>query len=145
MIKLGNFSHSVSCVSAPTLVKRRLIDVPHRSTSFCSDTNSKDLQEKAKVVHYGKSKHGRLPEAITVLVGGTDFLSKPVVAFVRLANSQKLGNMTEIPLPVKFLFIMLGPKHCPFDYHEVGRAVATLMNDKVTNYHFTNTLSVVLI
>ena len=82
-------------------------------------------------MHHGKQKSGRLPEAITVLVGGTDFLTKPVVVFVRLAHSQKLGNMTEVPLPVKFLFIMLGPHICPFNYHEVGRAVATLMNNKV--------------
>ena len=114
-------------------MKRRLINLPYRSASFDSDTISKHLQEKGKVVHYSNSNRKKLPEAITVLVGGTDFLSKPVVAFVRLANSQKLGNMTEVPLPVKFLFIMLGPKHCPFDYHEVGRAVATLMNDQVTS------------
>ena len=118
-------------MSAPTLVKKRLIDLPYRSASFGSDTIAKHLQEKEKNVHYSKQKSGKLPEAITVLVGGTDFLTKPVVAFVRLAHSQKLGNMTEVPLPVKFLFIMLGPHNCPFDYHEVGRAVATLMNNKV--------------
>ena len=95
-------------------------------------------QLKEKIVHHGKQKRGKSPEAITVLVGGTDFLTKEVVAFVRLANSQKLGNMTEVPLPVKFLFIMLGPQSCPYDYHEVGRAMATLMNNKVciiTNYN----------
>ena len=113
-------------------MKRRLINLPYRSASFGSDTISKHLQEKAKIVRYSNNSNKKLPEAITVLVGGTDFLSKPVVAFVRLANSQQLGNMTEVPLPLKFLFIMLGPKHYPFDYHEVGRAVATLMNDKVT-------------
>ena len=110
-------------------MKRKLIDIPYRSASFGSDTIAKQLQEKGKTVHYKKS--GKLSEAITVLVGGTDFLSKPVVSFVRLAHSQKLGNITEVPLPVKFLFIMLGPHNCPFDYHEVGRAVATLMNNKV--------------
>lgn len=118
-------------MSAPTLVRRKLVDLPSRSASHGSNTIVKHLQEKIKSPHHGKQKVGKLPEAITVLVGATDFLNKPVVAFVRLARSQRLGDMTEVPLPVKFLFIMLGPHDCPFDYHEVGRAVATLMNNKV--------------
>jgi len=132
---LHNLSHP--SVSAPTLVKRKLIDLPYRSASFNSDTiTTKHLQEKAivKIAQPSKREIGKLlsrAEAITVLVGATDFLTKPVVAFVRLAHSQTLGNMTEVPLPVKFLFIMLGPQNCPFNYHEVGRAVATLMNNKV--------------
>ena len=121
-------------MSAPTLLKRKVINLPDRSASFSSDTVAKNLQEKIKTAQQNRQTAGKLPEAITVLVGATDFLSKPIVAFVRLAYSQKLGNMTEVPLPVKFLFIMLGPRNCPFDYHEVGRAVATLMNNKVPNY-----------
>ena len=118
-------------MSAPSLVKRKLTNLPYRSASLGSDTIATQL--KKKIVHRSKQKRGKFPEAITVLVGGTDFLTKQVVAFVRLANSQRLGNMTEVPLPVKFLFIMLGPQSCPYDYHEVGRAMATLMNNKVCN------------
>lgn len=117
-------------VSAPALVKTKLIHRPRRSGSLGSETISRQLQQKT-IIKFTQPNKQDIPEAITVLVGPTDFLSKPVVAFVRLANSQRLGNMTEIPLPVKFLFIMLGPFNCPFDYHEVGRAVATLMNNKV--------------
>lgn len=125
---------SYASVSAPTLVKKKLVDLPYKSASFAS--NTKCLHENAvvKIVQPSKREIGKLlsrAEAITVLVGATDFLTKPVVAFVRLAHSQKLRNMTEVPLPVKFLFIMLGPQNCPFNYHEVGRAVATLMNNKV--------------
>ena len=110
-------------------MKKKLIEVASRSASFGSDAVSRNLQKRGKIAC---SISGKLSQAIAVLVGGTDFLSKPVVAFVRLAHSQELGNMTEVPLPVKFLFIMLGPqKSSQFNYHEVGRAVATLMNNKV--------------
>lgn len=104
------------------------MNLPDRSASFASDTTAKHLQEEVEMAQQNKQNAS---EAITVLVGATDFLTKPLVAFVRLAHSQKLGNMTEVPLPVKFMFIMLGPQTSPFDYHEVGRAVATLMNNKV--------------
>eukprot|EP00105_Crassostrea_gigas_P004976 XP_011418394.2 PREDICTED: anion exchange protein 2-like isoform X3 [Crassostrea gigas] len=70
-------------------------------------------------------------EALTVLVGCVDYLEKPAMAFVRLAEGQVLDNLTEVPLPVRFLFILLGPENA-MDYHEVGRSISTLM----ANQHF---------
>ncbi|CAI7999405.1 Electrogenic sodium bicarbonate cotransporter 4 [Geodia barretti] len=69
-------------------------------------------------------------ESLTVLVGGVKFLSEPIVAFVRLAQSHLLGDLTEVPVPVRFIYFLLGPQDCDLDYHEVGRAMATLMSDK---------------
>ena len=120
-------------MSEPALALRKVINLPDKSASFGSDGSTKPLQGK-KIFYHSKREIGKLlarAEAIAVLVGATDFLSKPVVAFVRLHHSQELGNMMEVPLPVKFIFIMLGPPNCSYDYHEVGRAVATLMNNKV--------------
>lgn len=45
-----------------------------------------------------------------------------------------MPNITEVPIPVRFLFILLGPKVSDLDYHEVGRSIATLMS----NRHFHN-------
>ncbi|XP_062574718.1 anion exchange protein 3-like isoform X2 [Saccostrea cucullata] len=70
-------------------------------------------------------------EALTVLVGCVDYLAKPAMAFVRLAEGQVLDNLTEVPLPVRFLFVLLGPENA-MDYHEVGRSISTLM----ANQHF---------
>jgi hypothetical protein len=70
-------------------------------------------------------------EASNVLVGEVDFLSHPIIAFVRLANSQVLGDITEIPIPTRFLFILLGPKGNQERFHEIGRSIATLMSDEV--------------
>ena len=66
-----------------------------------------------------------------MLVGEVDFLSHPIIAFVRLATSQVLGDLTEIPIPTRFLFILLGPKGNQERFHEIGRSIATLMSDEV--------------
>ena len=70
-------------------------------------------------------------EASNVLIGELDFLKKPVTAFVRLENATILGDLTEVPVPTRFIFIMLGPPGSPGRYHEVGRAIGTLMSDEV--------------
>ncbi|KAL2296274.1 hypothetical protein Nmel_018574 [Mimus melanotis] len=68
-------------------------------------------------------------EASNVLVGEVEFLEKPFVAFVRLLQATMLGGMTEVPVPTRFLFILLGPAGKAKSYNEIGRAIATLMVD----------------
>ncbi|XP_055317882.1 anion exchange protein 3 isoform X2 [Sitodiplosis mosellana] len=68
-------------------------------------------------------------EATTVLVGSVDFLGQPTGAFVRLAEAIHIPGITEIPIPVRFIFILMGPKLIDIDYHEVGRSIATLMSN----------------
>uniref|UniRef100_A0AAR2JEC3 Anion exchange protein n=1 Tax=Pygocentrus nattereri TaxID=42514 RepID=A0AAR2JEC3_PYGNA len=70
-------------------------------------------------------------EASNVLVGEVDFLDSPFVAFVRLQQAVMLGGLTEVPVPTRFLFVLLGPKGNARSYHEIGRAIATLMSDEV--------------
>ena len=69
-------------------------------------------------------------EASNVLVGQVDFLQGPLIAFVRLANSF-IADLTEVPIPTRFLFILLGPKGEEERYHEIGRSISTLMADPV--------------
>lgn len=70
-------------------------------------------------------------KASNVLVGEMDIIKKPVTAFVRLENASLLGDLTEVPVPSKFIFLMLGPPGTPGRYMEVGRAIGTLMSDEV--------------
>lgn len=49
-------------------------------------------------------------EVSNVFVGEVDFLEKPVSAFVRLATPSVLGDFTEVVLPTRFVFVLLGPK-----------------------------------
>lgn len=60
------------------------------------------------------------------------FLEQPAAAFVRLSEAVLLESVLEVPVPVRFLFVMLGPRHTSTDYHELGRSIATLMSDKVS-------------
>uniref|UniRef100_A0A3B5MJW3 Anion exchange protein n=1 Tax=Xiphophorus couchianus TaxID=32473 RepID=A0A3B5MJW3_9TELE len=70
-------------------------------------------------------------EASNVLVGEVDFLETPFVAFVRLQQAVMLGALTEVPVPTRFMFVLLGPKGKSKSYREIGRAIATLMSDEV--------------
>jgi hypothetical protein len=86
-------------------------------------------------------------ECAEVLVASIRHLTRPVMAFVRLSEGQLLSknedlcrrsfspsrlcsdNMTEVPLPVKFLFLLIGP--AMEEYFEVGRCLSTLFSTPV--------------
>ncbi|XP_068130994.1 electrogenic sodium bicarbonate cotransporter 4 isoform X3 [Hyperolius riggenbachi] len=102
----------------------RLRHAQSRSMNDITDTPSSD-QLRNKFM----KKLPRDAEASNVLVGEVDFLDKPFVAFVRLVQSIMLGGVTEVPVPTRFLFILLGPMGKVKSYIEIGRAIATLMVD----------------
>uniref|UniRef100_A0A8C6UBQ1 Anion exchange protein n=1 Tax=Neogobius melanostomus TaxID=47308 RepID=A0A8C6UBQ1_9GOBI len=89
-------------------------------------------------MHRSKSKHElklleKIPEnaeATVVLVGSVDFLEQPTMAFVRLQEAVLLESVLEVPVPVRFLFVLLGPPTTSMDYHQIGRSISTLMSDK---------------
>lgn len=53
------------------------------------------------------------------------------MAFVRLQEAVELESVLEVPVPVRFLFVLLGPPTTSMDYHQIGRSISTLMSDKV--------------
>lgn len=63
--------------------------------------------------------------------GVVENLQKPVVAFARLRDSVVMEGVLEAPIPVRFVFFLVGPSHSGMDYHECGRAMAALMADWV--------------
>ncbi|KAK5861462.1 hypothetical protein PBY51_022857 [Eleginops maclovinus] len=69
-------------------------------------------------------------EAVIVLVGSAEFLEQPAMAFVRLNEAVLLESVLEVPVPVRFIFVLLGPSQANVDYHEIGRSFSTLMSDK---------------
>lgn len=70
-------------------------------------------------------------EASNVLVGEVDFLESPIIAFIRLSPAVLLTGLTEVPVPTRFLFLLLGPFGKGGQYHEIGRSIATLMTDEI--------------
>ncbi|XP_037663035.1 electrogenic sodium bicarbonate cotransporter 4 [Choloepus didactylus] len=102
----------------------RLCHAQSRSMNDISRTPNTD-QRKNKFM----KKIPKHSEASNVLVGEVDFLDQPFIAFVRLIQSAMLGGVTEVPVPTRFLFILLGPSGRAKSYSEIGRAIATLMVD----------------
>ncbi|KAK0426363.1 hypothetical protein QR680_009669 [Steinernema hermaphroditum] len=70
-------------------------------------------------------------EASNVLIGEVDFLAHHITAFIRLKSASILGDLTEVPVPTRFLFFLLGPTGHSAQYREIGRAIATLMSDEI--------------
>ncbi|XP_072368358.1 electrogenic sodium bicarbonate cotransporter 1-like [Scyliorhinus torazame] len=114
---------SVSCAN-----KSAPLDY-NTTADFTNDVSVNPLQEQLNNKFKKQIPEGA--EATNVLVGEVDFLDKPFVAFVRLKEATILGALTEIPLPTRFLFILLGPKAKAMAYHQIGRAVATLLTDEL--------------
>ncbi|XP_029978844.1 anion exchange protein 2b isoform X3 [Sphaeramia orbicularis] len=106
------------------------------------DMDKNEVQQKepnlGPGMHRSKSKHElklleKIPEnaeATVVLVGSVDFLEQPTMAFVRLQEAVELESVLEVPVPVRFLFVLLGPPTTSMDYHQIGRSISTLMSDK---------------
>ncbi|XP_036385541.1 electrogenic sodium bicarbonate cotransporter 1-like isoform X2 [Megalops cyprinoides] len=116
-------SSSMEWLSSPTTT--------HRNLTSNSLNDFSDKPEKDQLKNKFMKKLPRDAEASNVLVGEVDFLDSPFVAFVRLQQAVMLGALTEVPVPTRFLFILLGPKGKAKSYHEIGRAIATLMSDEV--------------
>ncbi|KAG7269564.1 hypothetical protein CRUP_029833 [Coryphaenoides rupestris] len=103
-----------------------------------NDAQFSQMKESLGTMHRSKSKHElklleKIPEnaeATVVLVGSVDFLEQPTMAFVRLQEAVELDSVLEVPVPVRFLFVLLGPPSTNMDYHQIGRSISTLMSDK---------------
>ncbi|XP_051925112.1 solute carrier family 4 member 4a isoform X3 [Hippocampus zosterae] len=102
-----------------------------RNLTSSSLNDISDKPEKDQLKNKFMKKLPRDAEASNVLVGEVDYLDAPFVAFVRLRQAVMLGALTEVPVPTRFLFVLLGPKGKAKSYHEIGRAIATLMSDEV--------------
>ena len=85
-------------------------------------------------------------ECAEVLIGSIRNLTRPIMAFVRLSHGQLIGknsfplhcystivvgldDITEVPLPLRFLFLLVGP--AMEEYLEIGRALSTLFSTLV--------------
>ncbi|KAM8827601.1 electrogenic sodium bicarbonate cotransporter 1-like isoform 2-T3 [Spinachia spinachia] len=103
----------------------------HRNLTSNSLSDFSDKPERDQLKNKFMKKLPRDAEASNVLIGEVDFLETPFVAFVRLQQAVMLGALTEVPVPTRFLFVLLGPKGKAKSYHEIGRSIATLMSDEV--------------
>ncbi|XP_034098186.2 electroneutral sodium bicarbonate exchanger 1 isoform X1 [Drosophila albomicans] len=102
------------------------------SQSMARQTSGTELAEQQ---HKGNTHFMRkIPpgaEASNILVGEVDFLERQLSCFIRLSQAAVMGDLTEVPVPTRFIFILLGPPGSQSNFHEIGRAMATLMSDEI--------------
>ncbi|XP_026904693.1 band 3 anion transport protein isoform X1 [Acinonyx jubatus] len=108
---------------------------PSLETKLFCKKGEKDIEE-----HSASGILEKIPpdsEATLVLVGRAQFLARPVLGFVRLKEASSLEEAplleeaVRLQVPVRFLFVLLGPEAPHIDYTQLGRAAATLMSEKV--------------
>ncbi|XP_067908878.1 sodium bicarbonate cotransporter 3-like [Heterodontus francisci] len=114
--------------SAPGILETKSIENKTMGNSASRENSTVDFS-KVDMNFMKKIPPGA--EASNVLVGEVDFLERPIIAFVRLSPAILLTGLTEVPIPTRFLFLMLGPSGKAQQYHEIGRSIATLMTDEV--------------
>nr|XP_054750105.1 anion exchange protein 3-like isoform X1 [Lytechinus pictus] len=70
-------------------------------------------------------------EGALVLVAKEEYLEQPYMVLVRLDEPILFENLLEVPIPLRYVFVVTGPPMPTLNYHEVGRALATLFSDEV--------------
>ncbi|XP_023446267.1 sodium-driven chloride bicarbonate exchanger isoform X8 [Dasypus novemcinctus] len=123
--------------SEPNSMDKNAGQVVSPQTAPTCVENKNDMSRENSTVDFSKvDLHfmKKIPpgaEASNILVGELEFLDRTVVAFVRLSPAVLLQGLAEVPIPTRFLFILLGPLGKGQQYHEIGRSIATLMTDEV--------------
>ncbi|XP_073346908.1 anion exchange protein 2a [Pagrus major] len=138
----SSFSKNISAANMATLMDRHNgQSEPSINATNHREADGEKNKKEAPPLGHSRSKHEvklmeKIPEraeATVVLVGSVGFLEQPSMAFVRLQEAVLLESVLEVPVPVRFLFLLLGPPTANMDYHQIGRSISTLMSDK--NFH----------
>nr|CAB3266295.1 electroneutral sodium bicarbonate exchanger 1 [Phallusia mammillata] len=119
-----------SSTAPGSIARNKSMSTVPSSGGFEHHNSFAETEKKSKVPYFMK----KIPpgaEASNVLIGEVDFLEQRIIAFVRLQDSVLLDRLTEVPIPTRFMFILLGPVGKHRQYHEIGRSIATLMTDEV--------------
>ncbi|XP_068621568.1 electroneutral sodium bicarbonate exchanger 1 isoform X1 [Battus philenor] len=124
-----NHSSCKSAASDECMVKSPSSVSMQRNHSSCDLPANGDINHKCNTHFMRKIPPGA--EASNILVGEVDFLEKTLSAFVRLKTGTIMGDLTEVPVPTRFMFVLLGPPNSNSSFHEIGRAMATLMSDEI--------------
>uniref|UniRef100_A0A0N5CFI4 Anion exchange protein n=1 Tax=Strongyloides papillosus TaxID=174720 RepID=A0A0N5CFI4_STREA len=115
---------------------QEVVDKPKRRQSvfqMFSDKSSSDLLEKKNsFYHRYDDLFKNLPEGCekaNVLCGCVPDMPKARLVMVRLKKAIYMDDFSESNLPLRFVFVVLGPVLPEGSYHELGRALSTLMAD----------------
>uniref|UniRef100_A0A671P7W6 Anion exchange protein n=1 Tax=Sinocyclocheilus anshuiensis TaxID=1608454 RepID=A0A671P7W6_9TELE len=134
----SSFPRNISAASLGSLISHHqsssnhLSPVPEPSVTEPLMGSTRNSQDSSLHIDIEKNEVIELQEikCIAVFSGSVDFLEQPTMAFVRLQEAVELDSVLEVPVPVRFLFVLLGPPSTSMDYHQIGRSISTLMSDK---------------
>ncbi|CAH8467855.1 unnamed protein product [Schistosoma turkestanicum] len=68
-------------------------------------------------------------EACTVICGLIEFLKSPLLILLRLNKSIQRSCISEVDIPVRFIFIYVGPQNDELNYAELARIFAVMMTN----------------
>lgn len=92
------------------------------------------IPESSPLVKLNKPFMKKIPEGAQVAnvwVGEIDDLKEPITAFIRLDKPRVIGDLTEVPLPTRFIFLHLSPVEEPGHIFAIGRAMSNMMVDVI--------------
>ncbi|KAM6918816.1 anion exchange protein 2a [Xenentodon cancila] len=135
---LSFFSSNISSGNMTSLNGHKGPSVLSNNSANHREANGEKRKMEVPSLCQSKSKHEvklseKIPEqaeATIVLVGSLEFLDQPSMVFVRLQEAVLLESVLEVSVPVRFLFLLLGPPTANIDYHQIGRSISMLMSDK---------------
>ncbi|XP_060556502.1 electrogenic sodium bicarbonate cotransporter 1-like isoform X2 [Ruditapes philippinarum] len=106
---------------------------PNRSFSNVDNING-DIKETYSSAKLNVDFMRKVPpdsQACNVLVGELPCLKYQIAAFIRLSEARNIGDITEVPIPTRFVFILLGPEGSEDKCIEIGRSISTVMVDEI--------------
>ncbi|UYV66706.1 SLC4A7 [Cordylochernes scorpioides] len=130
----GTMTKSPSSTSLHLTAPHSQFAPTENNSSSSADLQHKTLWADTEVVQLNQAFMRKIPpgsEASNILIGEVSYLENTIMAFIRLNVGLNLGDLTEVPVPTRFLFVLLGPQGNIGRYHEIGRAMATLLSDEV--------------
>ncbi|KAK7500834.1 hypothetical protein BaRGS_00008078 [Batillaria attramentaria] len=105
------------------------------SSNFGSEQSLTSLESEANQKKTMNEKFLRkLPkdaETANFMVGEIEDLHQMLIGFMRLNDGRDLGNISEVPIPTRFIVYLLGPVGTGVQLKEMGRCLATMMVDEV--------------
>ena len=106
----------------------KLKRIQQLKTSNGHDAESSPLM---KLNHHFMKKIPHGAEVANVWVGEVESLKEPITAFIRLKEPRLISDLTEVPLPTRFIFVHLSPPDVQGNIFELGRAMSNMLVDEV--------------
>uniref|UniRef100_A0A5S6QAA9 Anion exchange protein n=1 Tax=Trichuris muris TaxID=70415 RepID=A0A5S6QAA9_TRIMR len=104
-----------------------------------SETALSDL--KLSAVHSFTRKLQESTVVAVLLVGFTDVVKRIGCAFVRLRVDQTIPTLSEVSLPIRYVFVLLAPSDSFADVVSVGRCFASILIDSPSAKYLSDSTS----